>query len=711
VTAIVRSRDLRPGQEAGRVLQGLIDADAERLIPRGYWSVRSDPAEPDRIRFSGAVLVRVKRRTTGAASSAGMTPLPPDLVTAIEEGPYRPVREALRRVASDGTLAPALLVWSALLSAGGVLVEALLFRSLLDLGSMMSGIPHRIGAMAALTVFLVALLLLDVAAGRGVLLLGRRLEAQFRLALLEKLPRLRDRFLQSRLISDMAQRAHALHALHRLPDLSARLIRSTAQLVLTAGGLVWLDAASAPAAACAAVLTLGVPLASGRALAERELRKRNHTAAMNRFYLDALLGLVAARTHGAERAIRRGHETLLVEWARSALQLLAAGVVMEGLQSVIGFCLAAWLVLGYIARGGNPGGTLLFVYWALSIPALGREIALGVRQYPAQRNTLGRLLEPLGAPDETESPESAEPASMPAGPERSRGTGPREQSQGVAVTFEQVSVLAAGRAILQDVSLTIDPGEHVAIVGRSGAGKSSLVGLLLGWHQASSGRILADGVPLRGTALATLRRDTAWIDPAVQLWNRSLFENLRYGTGGGPASSFGRVVETAELGAILERLPHGLQSPLGEGGALTSGGEGQRVRFGRALARAHARLVIMDEPFRGLDAAQRHRLLERARAFWHDATLVCVTHDIGETRAFDRVLVVEDGRIIEHGDPSDLARNAVSAYARLLDAEQAVSNLWSAAGWRRFRLSEGAVVEDAQRTATQWTVHQGSRGL
>ena len=119
----------------------------------------------------------------------------------------------------------------------------------------------------------------------------------------------------------------------------------------------------------------------------------------------------------------------------------------------------------------------------------------------------------------------------------------------------------------------------------------------------------------------------------------------------------------------------------------------------------------MDEPFRGLDAAQRHRLLERARAFWHDATLVCVTHDIGETRAFDRVLVVEDGRIIEHGDPSDLARNAVSAYARLLDAEQAVSNLWSAAGWRRFRLSEGAVVEDAQRTVTQWTVHQGSRGL
>ena len=288
---------------------------------------------------------------------------------------------------------------------------------------------------------------------------------------------------------------------------------------------------------------------------------------------------------------------------------------------------------------------------------------------------------------------------------------PREKSSGVAVTFEDVSVLAAGRGILQDVNFTIEPGEHVAIVGRSGAGKSSLAGVLLGWHQASSGQILVDGVRLRGKALATLRRQTAWIDPAVQLWNRSLFENLRYGDGGGPTSSFERIVETADLGAILQQLPHGLQSRLGEGGALTSGGEGQRVRFGRALARRDVRLVIMDEPFRGLDAGQRHRMLERARDFWHDATLLCITHDISETRAFDRVLVVEDGRIVEDGNPSELARSAVSAFARLLDAEQAVSKLWSAAGWRRLRLHEGAVVEDAQPMVTQWTVHQGSRGL
>jgi ABC-type bacteriocin/lantibiotic exporter with double-glycine peptidase domain len=713
LTAIVRSGGLRYGQEASRVLQRLVGdnsslPDASRLIPPGYWSVRADPSQPDRIRFSGAVLVRVKGRTTSASARDGSTAgkmreLSPGLVTAVEERPYRPVREVMRRVAEDGTLAPALLVWSMLLGAGGVLMEGLLFRAFLEVGSVMSGVPHRLGAMTMLIVFLGALLLLDVAVGRGVLLLGRRLEAQFRIALLEKLPRLRDRFLQSRLVSDMAQRAHGLHALHRLPDLSARLIRSAAQLVLTAGGLVWIDRASAPTAAFAAAVALGIPLAARRILAERELRKRNHTAAMSRFYLDSLLGLVTARTHGAERSIRRGHEKLVVEWARSALHLLAAGVVMEGLQSVTGFCLAAWLVLGYVERGGHPGGMLLFIYWALSIPALGREIALIVQQYPAQRNTLARLLEPLGAPDETESPESVEPTPITAGP--------REIPAGVAMTFEQVNVLAAGRAILQNVTLTIRPREHVAIVGRSGAGKSSLVGVLLGWHQPSSGQVLVDGVSLQGKVLATLRRQTAWIDPAVQLWNRSLFENLRYGDAGGPAASLGRIVEAAELGAVIERLPRGLQSRLGEGGALTSGGEGQRVRFGRALARRDVRLVIMDEPFRGLDPGQRHQMLERARAVWHDATLLCITHDISETRAFDRVLVVEDGRIVEDGNPFDLARKAGSAYARLLDAEQAVSNLWSAAGWRRLRLRDGAVVEDPQPVVTPWTVHQGSRGL
>jgi ATP-binding cassette subfamily B protein len=119
----------------------------------------------------------------------------------------------------------------------------------------------------------------------------------------------------------------------------------------------------------------------------------------------------------------------------------------------------------------------------------------------------------------------------------------------------------------------------------------------------------------------------------------------------------------------------------------------------------------MDEPFRGLDRQRRHELLARARMFWRDATLICVTHDISETQAFDRVLVIEEGRLVEDGNPVDLATRAGSAYARLLDAEQAVSALWSAPGWRRLRLDDGSLVEDPVQEVTRWTVHQGSRGL
>src|SRR5262249_9918099 len=150
------------------------------------------------------------------------------------------------------------------------------------------------------------------------------------------------------------------------------------------------------------------------------------------------------------------------------------------------------------------------------------------------------------------------------------------------IRFDGVSVVAAGHTILQDVDLHVRPKSHVAIVGTSGAGKSSLVGTLLGWLRPASGTIRIDGAPIDRSILARLRRHTAWIDPSVPLWNRSLFDNLRYGSNELPAD-FGAVLDGSTLRETLEGLPDGLQTVLGEGGALVSGGEGQRVRFARAL--------------------------------------------------------------------------------------------------------------------------------
>jgi ABC-type multidrug transport system fused ATPase/permease subunit len=220
------------------------------------------------------------------------------------------------------------------------------------------------------------------------------------------------------------------------------------------------------------------------------------------------------------------------------------------------------------------------------------------------------------------------------------------------------------------------------------------VGALLGWHRPAAGRLLVDGQPLTPGKLEQLRRETAWVDPSVQVFNRSLLENLRY-AGESGHGAYASVLETADLHSLLEALPEGLQTRLGEGGGLISGGEGQRVRFGRALLGHSARLVVLDEPFRGLDRNKRRGLLARATSWWKDATLFCITHDVSETLGFERVLVIDDGRLVEDGSPRDLAAREGSRYRALLDAERRVSRrIWGRSDWRRVRLDDGHLLEN-----------------
>jgi ABC-type transport system involved in cytochrome bd biosynthesis fused ATPase/permease subunit len=146
----------------------------------------------------------------------------------------------------------------------------------------------------------------------------------------------------------------------------------------------------------------------------------------------------------------------------------------------------------------------------------------------------------------------------------------------------------------------------------------------------------------------------------------------------------------------LKRLPDGLQTNLGEGGALVSGGEGQRVRMGRAMARDRVRLAILDEPARGLDRENREAFLERARRHFAKATLFCITHDVADTMNFARVLVIEAGTIIEDGDPRKLFDDASSRYRELCDQEDMVRrHMWSHPMWRRFQMKDGLITSGA----------------
>lgn len=699
VATVVRGGGLRAGREAERALGAFFErardeaVEPTEVLPQECWSVRPTGSDGSELLLRGAVLVSVAGvRATSGAGADGATPgaeLAPDLALALAEKPARPGRELLALLRADGLLSPAMLLGLLALSTLAVLVEALLFRSLFGVGCAVAVPEQRLGAVVALAVFIALLAGLELPIARHALGLGRRLELRMRMALLQRIARLDDRYFKSRLVSDMADRAHRLHEIRQVPELGAEVVRAVFGLVATTAGIVWLAPGAAPLAVACAVAAIVVPWLGQPLLAEGDLKVRNHAGALLRFHLDALLGVVPLRAHAAARSLRAGHDALLGEWARAGLQLQRRVVAVEAVQSLACFGLVAWLVIDQAARANTSGNVLLLAYWALSLPVYGQQLGLCARQYPTQRSTTLRFLEMLGAHVEADAA-AASPIQGAAAPELSAQA--TNGTHGVAIRMQGVCVKAGGHTILDGVDVSIAPASHVAIVGPSGAGKSSLVGLLLGWFSPAAGKVWIDDEELDAARLERLRRETAWVDPSVQLWNRSLLENLTYGSGDASTTAIGASLERARLGSVLQRLPDGLQTSLGEGGSLVSGGEGQRVRLGRACLRDTVRLAVLDEPLRGLARDQRAELLASLRAKWREATLVCVTHDVGETLGFDRVLVVEAGRIVEDGVPELLAREP-SRYAAMLAAERAVrAGTWSNANWKRWTLEGGRLV-------------------
>lgn len=730
VAAVVTAGGVTRGSQAGQLVEQLFrqvleaGATAFDLIPVPYWSVQPATSEPHRavpspapaeehvLLLRGAVAVTISGRKSlvlGAAPAetgrqvspaAGKTSengsdaaaLPVDLAAALapQVSAWQATWRALR---SDGVLTPALLVPAVAVSALTLTLETALLRALIAVNELAAEPAQSLAMTIGIFLFCSVLFLLDASIATLVRRLGRRIETRLRMALLLKIPRIGDRHLRSRLVSDMAHRAYSLRVLQGVSGLAFNLLRQACQLLFTAAGIVWIYPASWPVAVATLGIVVGLAIASQTLLGQRDLRVRTHTGALSRFYLDALLGLAPIRAHSAERALRREHEMLVVSWVRATRDLVNIETVLQAAVAFAGIGGACWIVLSYLARGGEASAVLLLLYWALNLPALGSDLVSSIQQYPTLRNQLNRLLEPLNAPAEDGLPVHAAGApgtgADPANPIHST-----KIAAAVAVELQTVTVVAAGRTILAGLNLSIAPGEHVAIVGASGAGKSTLVGLLLGWHKPAAGQLLVDGAPLAGAHVQALRKRTAWVDPSVQLWNRTLAQNLRYGMPPQDQSSLSAALALADLYPVLTALPHGITTALGEGGGLVSGGEGQRVRFGRALLRPGVSLAILDEPFRGLDRRQRHQLLANARRHWQSATLLCVTHDVAETTDFGRVLVLEEGRIVEDGTPEALAAAPESRYSALLAADAAArSQIWDQPGWRRLQLDAGQLLD------------------
>lgn len=603
---------------------------------------------------------------------------PAELREALSTPTPAPLRGLLRGVLGPGEAALALAV--AVLSAAGGVAQAALLRALLDAGRWLQTPAQRGGAVVALIALTALTVALGLAWSAAVARVGRGLETRVRVAFHRKLPRLSERYFSSRLLSDLAERGHAIAALRGIPEALNGALMVGGTLLGTLSGILWLDPRLWPLVLLSGLSAVALPAALYPYLASRELRRQTYDGALARSYLDAMLGAVPCRAHGAEESLRREHEALLVRWARAAQDALHASVLAGAVQGAAGIALAAGMVGAHLAHAEHAGGALLLIYWATGLPNQGGALAASLRALPALGSVAQRALEPLDAPEEGGDLHAPPPQPWSAGP--------------LGLSLRGVEVRAGGRALLELPALDLLPGEHVAVVGRSGAGKSSLLGLVLGWRRPSAGELVVNGVLLEPARLPALRRRVAWVDPAVQLWNRSLLDNLRYGQEDSPLD-LDRVLDEAALLDVLAQLPEGLGAPLGASGGLVSGGQGQRVRFGRALARPDVGLVLLDEPFRGLDRGQRRALLGRARARWAGTTLLCVSHDVGDTRVFPRVLVVEGGRVVEDGPPEVLLAQG-GAYAAMLAEEDALRAAWSGPGWRHLVVERGTLREEAR---------------
>lgn len=708
VDSLMRADAIDHGAEAADLIEQLtvaVAADplqAFQHIPPPFWIV-TPPSDRTRLDINaplllmhGAVLMTVagvRAQEPSQAEAAAPAVLSPELAAALAEKEMQPFWAIWQLLRQDGLLAPSIVAVATVFAALGATIEALLLRGILQAGNQIVGSEQRINALLIVLLFGALMLLVEFILADALARMGRHLDLRLRIAFLAKLPRLSDRYFQSRLVSDMTMRAHELAAIKGLPALGVQFLRLVVQVVLTTLGVIYFVPNLAGVALLVMALALLPPLLVQPILQEQDLRYRTHSSGLSRFYLDGLLGLIPLRTHSAERSFQNAHEMLLTEWFQAGRNLYTFTLWVRGVQALLSTGSVIWILRSYLQQGGDPDNILLLFYWTLNLPVLGQSIAGLVLQYPPMRNRVLRLLEPLNAPDEERTPAAvpapanvAEPADEPK---------PAPLLTPVAITLQGVSVVAGGHTILSDINATIGAGEHIAIVGPSGAGKSSLVGLLLGWHKPAEGLLLVDGQPLQATQLEQLRRQTVWVDPAVHLWNRSLLANLAYGNGGErPVSD---ALDAANLYDVLQQLPHGLQTELGEGGGLVSGGQGQRVRLGRGLLRADVRLVILDEPFRGLDRPQRQALLATARQYWRHATLLLISHDVGDTQTFDRVLVMENGDIVEDAPPAQLAAQTTSSYHQLLDAEAAVRRgLWESTAWRRLWLADGELTEVAR---------------
>lgn len=263
-----------------------------------------------------------------------------------------------------------------------------------------------------------------------------------------------------------------------------------------------------------------------------------------------------------------------------------------------------------------------------------------------------RLHELLSAEPEIKAPAIPTPLPVPA--------------EGRLV-FEKVTFHYPTRpdtSALEDFSLAIRPKERLAVVGPSGAGKTTLFQLAQRFYDPEAGRLLLDGVDLKDADPADVRQRIAMVPQDVVIFAASARDNLRYGNWDASEDEIWQAARDANAEAFLRALPDGLDTYMGEGGARLSGGQRQRIAIARALLRRDAPLLLLDEATSALDAESERLVQEALDRLMGDRTTIVIAHRLATVRAADRIIVMDHGRIVEEGDHGSLTAQG-GLYARL----------------------------------------------
>ena len=217
---------------------------------------------------------------------------------------------------------------------------------------------------------------------------------------------------------------------------------------------------------------------------------------------------------------------------------------------------------------------------------------------------------------------------------------------------------------LKDINLTIKPGEKIALIGPSGAGKTTFVRLLLRLYSATSGKILIDGQDIATTTQDSLRKNIAMVPQDPILFHRTLSENIAYGKRDATKKEIEKAASLAHCGEFIKDLPLGFETYVGERGIKLSGGERQRVAIARAILK-NAPILVLDEATSSLDSASEMLIQDALNNLMHGRTTIVIAHRLSTIQKMDRIIVVDGGKIIEQGSHKELLEKETGLYKKL----------------------------------------------